>query len=255
MSFTDSDDPDVYKSFVIPIMVGPFKSIKPLEREEVIARCQFLTVMSGTYKDIRWYKTESFLTFIGIVIIIVVTIFTWGSGTAPAAALVAAGTAAAMTYAMQMLILAIIQYAKTRLIGLILEKLLTALGAGEWAALVATIAVAAMSYGAGADLSTITLDLVKATSEYAKVRTDSEMKGLNLEMGSLSSELDKVNKEHEEAMKSMEVKNVLGLSMLNTYKAESPELFFSRAEFDTTELLASFDAFMGLELNIDYMTS
>lgn len=258
MSITGtSTDPDYMPSFVIPILVGPYKKIKPLQREEVIARSQHLTVTSGTYEKLRWYKSPKFLKTVGIIIIIVTTILSFGTATAPVAATVSAIVAAATTLAVNFAIQLVIGYIKTRILALVFEKIAQALGGSDFAQIVAAIATAATAYYSGmvADFSSLVLETTKAASTFMNGEIGKGLKQLEQDNRSFSERVSALSKEHSEAMESMTIKNVLGLSGLHTYKAESPELFFSRVELDTTELLTTFDAFVGLDLNLDYMTS
>lgn len=258
MSFTESDDPDYNSSFVIPIMVGAFRKITPLQREEVIARSQWLTVTSGTYEKLRWYKSPAFLQIIGVIIIIVVTIVTWGAGSGYAAAIAAAmtaGVAALVTVVVSIAIQMIIAYAKTRLIMFILQKILSQFAGQEWAQVIAMIAAAVAAYYVGGmDVTEIVLNITQASTEYYGRELASEAKQLATEIQSTQTSLEVLGAEHQAAMDSMTI-NPIGLSALYDYKAESPELFFSRVEMDSTTLLSSFDSLMGLELDLDFMLS
>lgn len=256
MSLTgNSTDPDYYPSFVIPIMVGPYYRVRPLQREELIARSQHLTVTSGTYEKIRWYKTPKFLKTVGIVIIVIATIISFGTATAPVAAAVSAGIAAVTSLAVNFAIQLVVSYIKTRLLALIFEKVAKAIGGDELAMVVAAIATAATAYYTGmtADFSELVLKSVQAGNTFFNKVMGEEVKALNKEASQFGQEYDSLMGTHKEVAADLEFKNVLGLSSINMYKAETPELFFSRAEFDTTELLSSFDALLGLELNLDYM--
>lgn len=261
MSFTTSPDEDYNRAFVIPILIGPYRNLTPLQREEVMARSRYLTVTSGTYKLIRWYKTPQFLTFIMIVIVIVVTVLTLGSGTAGAlaamqAAVVAGTYAVAASIAMNMAIQMLIAYVRNRIIALVLEKILKVVGAGEYAELIAAISTAAITgqidgKSMGEIVMSSALALGNSTNALIQERTSTLIKEVN----SYNTTIESIQTEHTEAVKGLEVKNVLGLSALYTYKAETPELFFSRVELDTTEVLASLDMYLGLESTLDYMTS
>lgn len=253
MTHSKSDNVDVQSGFIIPLIRGVMKTITPLQLEEVRARSAYLTVFSGTYEKIRWYKTAKFLKIIVTVIAIVVFILTLPAGGSPGVALYATLTAALTFAGLKALVIKlVVAYAVTRIAAYAIERALLALGADEWAAVVALIAATAAAYYGGNALggdvswSTALLKSAQAVGQaFGKIQMDT-LKDLNSDMTKFMDDFELQSEENQQLLKELEMPLQ---AKLRQYIAESPELFFGRTEADTTEALLMGDAETSVDLD------
>lgn len=251
MTLAKSDDVNVTQSFVVPIVRGLYYKVPTLQREEVRARSAYLTVFSGTYEKIKWYKTAKFMKTIGIIITVVVAVLTFYLGPGPSMG-VAAFFAALTTYAgVQALIInLIVAYAISRIASYAIEKVLIAFGADEWAAIAALIGSAvAAYYGAGAlgmqqSWSMAVLQGTQATaSAFTKIKSE-EFGEMAKDFQDFMKNYDIESKENQDRLKEL---NIPLQAKMTEYLVESPDSFFGRVEADTTDAFLTEDVLSSID--------
>lgn len=254
MSLGETDDADVTQNFVVPIIRGVYYNLPLMVREEVRARSYYLVVFASEYTKIKWYKTAKFLNVIGIIIAVVVTILTLGTDGGSIGAAIAAAVASLATMAgiKALVIKMVVSYAISRMASYAIEKALVALGAEEWAAIVALVASAAAAYygsgltGKQMSWGSAVMHGTQATSTaYTKVKTD-QLDMVRNDFIDFMGEYDEKSAENEEILNQLEVPLQ---AKLTEYLVESPEAFFGRVEADTTTALTTIEALNSIDID------
>lgn len=118
------------------------------EKEILVSRGMHLIFNSRVVTKVKWYQTGIFKAFV-IIVMVIITIWTGGSGAAGLSAALAAGGTVALTAIWTMIIIPILQ---NLLISAILKFFVEKIG-GEFALAVAIIAVAYGAYNSYGDLA------------------------------------------------------------------------------------------------------
>lgn len=238
MSFVKSEDPDLTPNFVLPMLNGLLRSLTPLEREAVVTRSNYLTVFSADYKKIRWYKTERFMKIIGIVIAIVVAVITWNPQAG--ASVAAAWSAGAYAFAQFVLTKFVIAYMSTKLLQIVMEKLIGLFGDSAWGTILAIAAAAVAAYYGGKMINT-PIEINDAILHTTRVGAQAYSNRIQGALAEIANEFDSMMSQYEDAYKAnqqvleeMAPKNPVNILALIV---DTPDKFFIKADMDTTEVL------------------
>lgn len=238
MSFVKSEDPDLTPNFVLPMLNGLLRSLTPLEREAVVTRSNYLTVFSADYQKIKWYKTKRFMKIIGIVIAIVVAVLTWNPQAG--ASVAAAWSAGAYAFAQFVLTKFVIAYMSTKLLQIVMEKLIGLFGDSAWGTILAIAAAAVAAYYGGKMINT-PIEINDAILHTTRVGAQAYSNRIQGALAEIANEFDSMMSQYEDAYKAnqqvleeMAPKNPVNILALIV---DTPDKFFVKADMDTTEVL------------------
>jgi hypothetical protein len=241
--FTLSSDP-TENDFIVPISLGIFRELSIMDRNAVSSRSAHMYMYAGTYQELEWYQSETFIQLVGFVLMVIAFIYGGPGGSAAVSAWI--------TYLIQFIAISFVA-------GLIFEKLLEIAKDSDEAWVDALVFIAAaymmMTMGDMGDTPMLLTDQIllgvtavaNAATLVMTANSLGESEDYQKELTGLENQYDAYEEQYAELF---EPKSTLGYDVIMEH-VESPETFFARTlGVDTTNLALNLDIM--LQTDLDY---
>lgn len=249
------DDPDEHSGFIIPLYMPIFNSMDIKRRTQLASECKHMVFNCYQVSKQKWYQTGAFKIVLAIILIII-TVISWGTASGPATGIWAAvANAAAAMGVSAALLVALAKFALGYLISMIIGKMqgvfIALLGERLGRIFAAIVTIVVSIYAGGGNLSTAfssgtalvnAVNIINATGQVFSAYTEGTMIERQKDMEAYVDQVKEEQKKIDELTAGFfgEGNNVsidTLLSIQRLLREESPDVFLSRTLMSSSEII------------------